>query len=186
MPVITLALVLANLLAYSLELASGSAGPFCQSHGLVPAQFMRTGDFGPLLEAMFLHANLTHLVGNLVFLAGFGTIAETELGGVRFVTLYFLAGACGGLLHTAVDPHANNAMVGCSGCVFGLIALVAARKPRFLGFALAFGSIETWHALTGGESSISYGAHIGGLATGVIFAMIVQADSFIREEGFAS
>jgi membrane associated rhomboid family serine protease len=134
---------------------------------------------------MFLHANLTHLVGNLVFLATFGAIAENELGSVRFTALYFAAGVCGALLHVTVDPYANNAMVGCSGCLFGLIALVAARRPRFLGFALAFGAVEVWHALSGGETSVSFGAHLGGLAAGVLFAMIMRATSCVQEERFA-
>jgi len=184
MPSITVALVLANVLAYRLELASGGQS-FCEAFGLVPAHFVRTGEIAPIFTAMFLHANLTHLVGNLVFLAIFGAVAENALGRVRFTVLYFASGVGGALLHVVVDPSATNAMVGCSGCLFGLIALVAALKPRFLGFALALGGIEIWHSLSGGETSVSFGAHLGGLAVGALFAGLFRVTGFSEEERFA-
>ena len=180
---VTLLLVAANVLAYLLELGAGGQA-VCGAYGLVPARFVRSGDLGPVFSSMFLHANLTHLVGNLVFLAVFGAIAEIELGGTWLTVLYFMSGVSGALLHVAVDPRASNAMVGCSGCVFGLIALVAARRPRFLGFALAFGVIEIWHALNGSEASVSFGAHLGGLAAGVFFAAIMRLAEKARSFAF--
>ena len=181
MPFLTVLLVLANLAVYLL----GGDQAACQTYGLIPATFMNSGNLEPVFSAMFLHANLTHLVGNLVFLALFGVITETEIGHIRFAFLYFAAGIGGALLHVATDPSATNAMVGCSGCVFGLIALVAARRPRFLGCALAFGAVEIWHALIGGAGSVSFGAHLGGLAIGVFFALLMRMTASFKEERFA-
>jgi len=184
LPLVTLALILVNLGAYAAELASGGES-FCSAYGLVPRAFARSGDMTPVFNSMFLHANLTHLAGNLIFLTIFGTVVEHALGHIRFALLYFVSGVAGALLHVAVDPSAANAMVGCSGCLFGLIALAAARNPRFLGFALTFGAVEIWHALSGTETSVSFGAHLGGLAAGVLFAIIMRATSFAKEERFA-
>jgi membrane associated rhomboid family serine protease len=39
--------------------------------------------------------------------------------------------------------------------------------------------------LSGGETSVSFGAHLGGLAAGVLFAMIMRATSFVQEERLA-
>lgn len=177
---VTVLLVAANALAYFLEQASGVQAT-CERFGLVPAQFMKSGGISPIFTAMFLHANLTHLVGNLVFLAAFGALAERELGSVRFATLYFASGVGGALLHIATDPSATNPMVGCSGAIFGLIATVAALKPRFLGFAIAFGVIEIYHSFSGVATSVSFGDHLGGLAVGALFAGLLRVSGFSGE-----
>ena len=50
---------------------------------------------------MFLHANLLHLGGNMVFLAVFGATLEDTIGRFRFLVFYLLGGLaalarCGG------------------------------------------------------------------------------------------
>ena len=41
--------------------------------------------------SMFLHANLLHIGGNMVFLAVFGATLEDTIGRLRFLAFYFLA-----------------------------------------------------------------------------------------------
>jgi membrane associated rhomboid family serine protease len=184
MPLVTVLLVLANLLAYRLELASGGQA-FCEAYGLIPAHFARSGEIAPIFTAMFLHANLTHLVGNLVFLAVFGAVVEKPLGHVRFAALYFASGVAGALLHVAVDPSATDAMVGCSGCLFGVLAVAGVIFPRLIGFVLAFAGLNVWYAFFGGAGNVSFGAHIGGLAAGALFAGLLRVTGFSEEEGYA-
>jgi membrane associated rhomboid family serine protease len=174
LPIVTVALILANLGAYGLELGAGHE-TFCQAHGLVPATFVRSGGLAPIFSSMFLHANLTHLVGNLVFLAIFGTVVESALGHVAFVSLYFVAGIAGAFLHVAVDPSASNAMVGCSGCLFGLLAVAGVLRPRLLGFVIAFVAINVWTAFAGGEGDVSFGAHLGGFCAGFLVVALMRA-----------
>lgn len=175
MPLVTVALILANVLAYWLELASGGQA-FCERFGLVPAHFMSTGDITPLVSSMFLHdpSSLLHLGGNMAFLALFGAIVEGALGGLPFLAVYLLAGVAGGLLHVEVDPKALDPLVGASGAIFGLIAVAAALRPRLLGFAVAFAGVEVWHSFTGGEGAVSFGCHLGGLAAGVLIVMLLR------------
>jgi membrane associated rhomboid family serine protease len=173
MPLVTVLLVLANVLAYRLELASGGQS-FCEAFGLVPAHFVRTGDVAPIFTAMFLHANLTHLVGNLAFLAVFGAVVEKPLGHVRFAALYFASGVAGALLHVAVDPSATEAMVGCSGCLFGVLAVAGVIFPRLMGFVLAFAGLNVWYAFFGGAGNVSFGAHLGGLFAGFLAVVLLK------------
>jgi membrane associated rhomboid family serine protease len=182
-PVVTLFLVLANLAAYVLELASGGQAT-CEAYGLVPAQFMRTGALGPLFSSLFLHdpSSLIHLGGNMAFLVLFGVIVEKALGHLGFLGVYLLAGAAGGLLHVAVGPSATEPLVGASGAIFGLIAVAAVIRPRLLGFASAFVLLNVFHALFGGGENVSFGCHIGGFTAGFIVVLLLKAcDSEVLE-----
>jgi membrane associated rhomboid family serine protease len=175
MPLVTIALILANLAVYALERASGGQA-FCEAFGMIPAHFVHGGALEPLFTSLFLHdpSSLLHLGGNMVFLAFFGTIVERELGGLPFLVVYLLAGVAGGLMHVAVSPSAVEPLVGASGAIFGLIAVAAALRPRLLGFAVAFAGIEVFHAFTGGEGAVSFGCHIGGLAAGVCIVLLLR------------
>jgi len=166
----TFLLVALNVLVYLVELGSGQA--FCVAHGLTPAQGLEG-----LLSYTFLHDPQTplHLLGNMLFLAVFGAVVEGALGGLGLLALYGVAGAAGGLLHVVVDPGSTLPLVGASGAVFGVLAVAAAVRPRLLGFALAFGGVEVWHAVAGGAGNVSFGCHLGGLAAGVLVAGLLRA-----------
>jgi membrane associated rhomboid family serine protease len=176
MPPATVALVVLNLLAYLLELAAGGAAS-CAAHGLVPARFVQSGDLGPVLTQMFLHdpAGLSHIAGNMAFLALFGTLVERSVGGWRFLVLYLGSGVAGGLLHVLVDPAATDPLVGASGAIFGVLAVAGALDRRLLGFAAAFLGLNVWYALAGTGGAVSSADHIGGFAVGTLFALAARA-----------
>jgi membrane associated rhomboid family serine protease len=44
-----------------------------------------------LFTSAFLHANFSHLFGNMVFLWAFGSAVETRVGAIRFVSIYILS-----------------------------------------------------------------------------------------------
>src|SRR5260221_13899791 len=52
-----------------------------------------------LLTFQFIHANLMHLLGNLIGIWFFGRYIESALGAANLLKLYFLSGVVGGLLH---------------------------------------------------------------------------------------
>jgi membrane associated rhomboid family serine protease len=183
MPIVTVLLVAANLLAYRLELASGGQS-FCEAFGLVPAHFVHGGNLAPLVSSLFLHdpSSLFHIAGNMAFLALFGALVERALGSCRFLALYLLCGVAGALLHVYVNPASTDPLVGASGAIFGLIAVSAALYPRLIGFAFCFAAINVWHAFFGGGGTVSFGCHLGGFAFGVLVALALRVtDSEILE-----
>lgn len=171
LPLATVALVGLNTAVYLHELGAGGQAA-CMAHGLVPARGLEG-----LLSYSLLHDPSTplHLAGNMAFLALFGALVEGALGGLGLLALYGLAGVAGGLLHVLADPGSVLPLVGASGAVFGVLAVAAALRPRLLGFALACGGIEVWHALAGGGGDVSFGCHLGGLAAGVLVAGALRA-----------
>jgi membrane associated rhomboid family serine protease len=162
---VTALLVALNLLAFGFELAYGIE-PTCYAYGLIPAHFTASG----LLGGLFLHASWIHLGGNMACLAFAGTVVERTIGGLRFLALYLAAGVLGGLLHVQVDPTALEPMVGASGAICGVLAVMGALRPRLLGFVVGFVLVNVWYALAGGGGGgeVSFGTHIGGFAVGVL------------------
>lgn len=165
LPLVTVALVFANLAVYASGVDAGA-------HGLVPAEFVSTGNLAPVFSSMFLHASLEHLLGNMVALAIAGTIVEGELGHLRFLGLYLAAGIVGALLHVLVAPAAAEPMVGASGAIFGVLAVAGALRPRLAGFAVGFVLVNVWYALAGNGGAVSFGTHLGGAFVGALFAII--------------
>lgn len=174
MPV-TVLLILANLAAYWLELASGGQAA-CDVYGLVPAHFVHGGALSPLVSSMFLHdpSSLLHLGGNMVFLAVFGAIVEGSLGGLPFLAVYLLAGVAGGLSHVMVNPSFAHPLVGASGAIFGVLAVAGALRPRLLGFVVTLAGVEIWHALTGAAGNVSFACHIGGFVAGFVVVVLLR------------
>ena len=70
---------------------------FSTDRGFLAVQFWRFVGF------QFLHANLTHLVFNMIGLFFFGPLVEKYLGGKRYLAFYLLCGICGAVLYLALN-----------------------------------------------------------------------------------
>jgi rhomboid protease GluP len=77
------------------------------------------GEEWRLLTAIFLHAGLVHIAGNLLCLLVWGSITETILGTVRFVLAYFACGLLASLASASLNP--GTVSVGASGAIAGLL-----------------------------------------------------------------
>lgn len=171
LPLVTVALVLANLLAYRLELAAGGQA-VCAAHGLVPAH----PSVAAALTAMFLHdpTSWAHLAGNMVCLAVFGLLVEPEVGSLRFALLYLLSGLAGAYMHVLVAPTATDPMVGASGAIFGLMPAAVALRPRLVGFVGSYAGYNVACVLLGIGGAVAFGAHVGGFAAGAVFMVFAR------------
>jgi len=117
---------------YSLMAANGVvmvyqfAQPDTLLAAFVPAQPSLWGWFA----STFVHAGLLHLIGNMLFLWLFGTVAEDELGPWLFLAFYF-GGAAGAtlldwLVSARYTPHdLVMPRLGASGAIAGIMGLSA-------------------------------------------------------------
>lgn len=162
-PVVTYALIAANVAVFIYQLSLGSrlGNAFVASYGATPFEITRITDLvgqvkpglplfhfpGPhpifltLLTSMFLHGGIAHLGGNMLFLWIFGNNVEDILGPVRFVLFYLASGLAAHALHIASDPSSMVPTVGASGAISGLLGAYLVAFPRarvltlvFLGF----------------------------------------------------
>lgn len=141
-PIVTLALLVANVVLHVYQLTLGAAGAqaLVAAAGAIPIEISHLQDLvgldrttgllhlpslAPLpltvLTSMFLHGDLLHLAGNMWFLWLFGDNVEDRLGKFRFLTFYLLAGVGGALAQVALDPASTIPMIGASGAIAGVL-----------------------------------------------------------------
>ena len=143
--------------------------------------------------SMFLHANLLHIGGNMVFLAVFGATLEDTIGRLRFLVFYFLGGLAALALTVAVSPDSVAPTLGASGAIAAVLGGYILLYPRariltlvllilfftiielpawvMLGLWLIFDAVlGALHVITpfGGGAGVAYYAHIGGFAFGLL------------------
>jgi rhomboid protease GluP len=158
------------------------------------------GEWIRIVTAMFLHVGIIHLATNMWCLWNLGLLAEPLIGSFGMVAAYILTGAAGNLLSTLVNwvrPIHDGANVyypagaGASGAVFGIAGLliILLKSPRlpvpqielkklrrsviwFAAINLAIGfSIWGGNQVLHSGLNIDNMAHLGGFASGLLFAM---------------
>jgi membrane associated rhomboid family serine protease len=79
------------------------------------------------ITSMFLHADIFHIVGNMLFLWIFGGPVENRVGTKAFIVYYFGAGlwskALWLIMTLVADPLSETPVIGASGAISGMIAL---------------------------------------------------------------
>jgi membrane associated rhomboid family serine protease len=185
-----------------------------QVDGLMPVQagdrWIKQGP-GPfpivltILTAMFLHASVLHLVGNILFLWIFGDNVEEVLGTLRYVLAYLGFGVAGSLAQIAASPNSLIPTLGASGAIAGVMGAYIIWFPHnrvrvlffnFLTEMPAYLVIGAWILIqiAGGYGSIghlgevggvAYLAHIGGATAGLVVGLLyrdraiaVQAEAY--------
>jgi membrane associated rhomboid family serine protease len=177
----TFVLIALNVAAFLVEIAGGSGGLSVANSSVLLdfglyGPYVADGEWYRLLTCGFLHASLLHLGFNMFALYFLGRLLEPGIGTPRFVALYFaslFAGSFGAIL---LDPNALT--IGASGAVFGIFGatFVIARSRGLEGLAASVGVILLLNlAITFGSDRISIGGHLGGLAAGLLCALVIVA-----------
>ncbi len=170
-PVVTYALIAINVLAFVLQMASGSLEK--QLTLWPPA--VADGQLYRLVTAAFLHYGATHLLLNMWALYVVGPPLEIWLGRMRFGALYALSGLGGSVLVYLLSPL-NTATAGASGAIFGLFGATfvvgkrLALDVRWVVAVVAINLVFTFVIPAVSSQLISWQAHVGGLVTGVVVA----------------
>ena len=156
---------------------------------------LRDGSVLRLFTALFLHADWSHLLGNLVFLLIFGLPAERVLGPWRLLLSFLLGGAAANLAALYAMGSPDQIIIGASGAVSALLGAYLALFPGarlgvvlplglFLEFvrAPAYLLIGVWAALQVvfayiGPSfgMVAWSAHLSGFLFGIVYGLYVRA-----------
>jgi len=167
------------------------------TYGLVPDSIIRGRHLSTLFTSMFLHADLIHLGGNMLFLYIFGDNVEDTFGHARYAIFYVATGIIASLAHIGSLLYFNDleglttVTIGASGAISGVLGAYLVLYPRariltlvllgfiyivpipaivFLGLWFAFQFLYgTLAPLAGG---VAYWAHIGGFVAGIFFGAI--------------
>jgi membrane associated rhomboid family serine protease len=148
--------------------------------------------FGGFVLGLFLHQNLLHLFGNMVFLAAVGPAVEYAAGSWRFLAVYFLGGVVGILAHwVLISPAAASIpLVGASGCVaaclgYYSIRYIGLKVPIAPGVGVPVVVIAlVWVLLQAAGAFVQIGSdqvgtafwsHLGGFASGLLLSLVFRA-----------
>jgi len=178
LPILTLLLIAANLFAAFAVLLDP----------LLVGQFGFNASRPSVLTAftsMFLHQNVFHLLGNMLFLAAVGASVELATGWYRFLFVYFGSGLCGVLVHDLAARHVSTPLIGASGALAGCASYYAVRYTRLrvpvgpnlsasiLAIAICWFVLQVVGAVVRlGDAGVdvSYWAHLGGFAAGIVLS----------------
>jgi rhomboid family protein len=218
-PFVTVALILANVIVYLLAIRHGGSiisGPdtyevvkygsipkaltHCLGQDVVvlPSRVVCAHSGGiptwaTAFTAMFMHASILHIGGNMLFLWIFGNNVEDAMGPVKYLAFYILGGLAALALQVVVSPNSSAPTLGASGAIAAVLGGYILLYPRarvltLVFIILLFTVIELpalvmlgiWFAQqavfgaanltnpTGGGGGVAYFAHVGGFAFGLL------------------
>ena len=217
-PVVNYGIIAVNILVFVLLQQLGTNDAFSYAFSLVPKEVTsgvdlngiqilrdslgRTAEIhhyaSPLpvyfnfISSMFMHGDIMHIFGNMMFLFIFGDNLEDLLGHIRYIVFYLVCGFAAAAAQILMGPDSIIPMLGASGAISGVLGgylLLFPNKPvkaiifNFLTTVPAFVALGIWivyqlvigYLTPPGTGGVAYAAHIGrffaGLALIKIFAI---------------
>jgi membrane associated rhomboid family serine protease len=111
----------------------GSRTEIEQESGIEQAPWWLT-----ILTSMFLHADILHIAGNMLFLWVFGNNIEDSTGRLKFIGFYVLSGIVAVYAQALLDTESTQPTIGASGAVAGVLGAYALLHPRARVLTLVF------------------------------------------------
>lgn len=150
-------------------------------------------------SSLFLHANVFHLLGNMLFLVGVGSALEEDLGAIKFSLVYLLGGLFGVLVHWWLyrGNFGGPLLLGASGCIASCVGYCgirfSARKaPLFYGLSIpVWAMVALWailqvvslfYSVSETAPKVAFAAHLGGFAFGLLMTFVFRASSTAKVE----
>jgi membrane associated rhomboid family serine protease len=197
-PWITWGIIALNIVVFFIQVGSGPDGEeaIIKAYALVPTAVVHQNTLRGILPTeltfvsyMFLHADILHLFGNMIFLFVFGDDIEEAMGALRFFAFYLACGVLGAVAFALSDPQSTLPLIGASAAVSGVIAAYLMLRPCakirvLLSFIVvrldAFWVIGGWAILqlfqlaSQTDDGVAYWGHIGGLIAGAALFPIMR------------
>lgn len=146
-----------------------------------------------MISYIFLHADLLHLLGNMLALWVFGNNIEDSMGHARYALFFLLCGIAGALAEGFLSAVPEVPVVGASGAIAGVmgaylllhprarvLVLVAFRFPllvpasAFVGLAVFVDVISALFPDPESEMLVAWWAHIGGFIAGALLILVMR------------
>jgi membrane associated rhomboid family serine protease len=156
-----------------------------------PYWFLRRRQYDTIVLSGFMHADLMHLIFNMMTFFFFGFLLERAVGSTHFLLLYFA-----GLLVSHVGTYIkqkNNpeyACLGASGAISAVLFAAIVFYPEQSLFIIPipvpipaplFGIgylAYTWYAARNPQGRINHDAHLGGAITGLVYVALIEPGAF--------
>ncbi|MBE5882220.1 MAG: rhomboid family intramembrane serine protease [Lachnospiraceae bacterium] len=178
-PYVNYGLLIANLVLYFLCIFNSE---FFYGQGAFDLVLViNEHDWYRFITSVFLHADVYHLSGNMIYLYTLGDIVERELGHVKYFVLYMLSGLAGNIMSMAFSIVMNDftPSLGASGAIFGitgaLLWIVIRNRGRHEEITIPKIIFLIAYSLYNGfvSTNVDNAAHVGGLIGGFVLAILL-------------
>ncbi|MBX3087760.1 MAG: rhomboid family intramembrane serine protease [Cryobacterium sp.] len=168
-PVVTWTIIGICIVVYIAQLVSrGAVGDALFYHPL----YTETQPWR-MITSLFVHSesSFLHIIFNMYSLLVIGPLLERAVGHLRFLALYLLSGLGGSIAVLLIDPRIG--VLGASGAIFGLLGAFFIINRHLGGNNLQLLIVIGLNLVIGFViPNIAWQAHIGGLITGGIVALV--------------
>jgi membrane associated rhomboid family serine protease len=156
-----------------------------------PYWFLRRKQYDTIVTSGFVHADLPHLIFNMLTFWFFAFTLEKQIGPVRFALLYFLGlvvSDLGTYLKHRNDPQ--YASLGASGAISAVLFAAIVYFPWMKLFIIpiplpipaplfAIGYVAySWYSARQARGRINHDAHLGGALFGLVFVLLTEPAAF--------
>ena len=183
LPWVCVFLVVANVIVFIISSMKGST--LCDAGGLSVDNIIGERAYYRLFTCLFLHADINHILSNMLILFYIGEEVEKKIGHVRYAVLYFASGITGDMLSMWFELYSGErySSIGASGAVFGIIGgllfIVIACGGRTDNVTLGRIVFIIVFSLYSGFTAqgVNNAAHVGGLIGGFVMMCIMWISS---------
>ena len=142
-------------------------------YGQVNDLVINSGYYYQLLTSMFIHADITHIVGNMLFLFIFGLRGEEMFSLPEYLSIYFLGGLTGNLFSLFL-LDSMTISVGASGAIFAMFGASVIYARRSFRQSIIGALIYAFFLLfLSSGIGVNNFAHVGGLVAGLVIGYVL-------------
>ena len=160
---------------------------FAETHLIFSLANLEKGRIWTLFAALFVHANILHLFGNMLFLFVFGSTLEKTVGPRKLLAIFFTGGLASFIVGVAFMPRGTG-MLGASAAIFALAGCVMLVRPlKFSWLFLApqgliaiiyfiYNVVVVYEKsrIPGYDPHVAYVAHVIGFVSGIPFGIALS------------
>lgn len=196
-PFINYLIIGVTIYVFIRQLLAPNTESFIYQYAFMPSQFhiFDPVTYIPIFTSLFLHGGFLHIITNMWFLHIFGDNVEDEVGHLKYLLFYLIAGFMATLVQYVFIPQSTTPMIGASGAISGIagIYFVLFRRSTvktlimyflfwdvieipvwlFLGYWFLiqlFSGVGSLVAFDINMGGVAWFAHIGGFVYGFLVA----------------
>jgi len=180
----TLGIIAVNLLVYLLtEISRESLGLLAMN----PVAVVAEGAWWQVFTYMYAHADLSHILFNMLGLFFFGTAVEEEIGSWEFLAFYHFTGVLAGLASLGIywiTGQYGVYLLGASGAVFAVTLAFAAFRPharvlvffilplRARSLVILYAAFEVFSQIFNPYGGVAHLTHLAGFLFAFLYLLI--------------
>jgi membrane associated rhomboid family serine protease len=154
---------------------------------MIPARVILDGTYWQFLTYMFFHADLSHLLFNMLGLFFFGTQVEQRVGSREFLLFYLLSGVVAGVFSFIVYYFTGAyyvVLLGASGAIYAILLAFAVFFPEAVVYVmgiipvrapilvLIYAAIEIFSQVFNMGGGVAHLTHLAGLGAAYVYFLL--------------